>query len=137
MAEFIKSIYIKCDAYLHNTSTSHRSRPRHCRKGIQHVTAAAQCRQVRGNRPGYCQPASVRARHRLCSGGWSISVNLQYSEVSQRRTGLTADFPRPRHQCCQVMQLPHSNHQTYPPPAHSVGGSDVSLQFGKQSGRLL
>ena len=100
---------------------------------------AAQRRQVSGNRPGYCQPASVRARHRLCSGGWSISVNLDlhYSEVSRRRTGSTADFPRPRHQCRQVMQLPHSSHQTYPPPAHSVGGPDVSLQFGKQSARLL
>ena len=38
-----------------------------------------------------------------------ISVNLHYSEVSRRRTGSTADFPRPRHQCCQVMQLPHSS----------------------------
>jgi len=98
---------------------------------------AAQRRQVRGNRPGYCKPASVHARHRLCSGGWSISVNLHYSEVSRHRTGSTADFPRPRHQCRQVLQLPHSSHQTYPPPAHSVGGPDVSMQFGKQLARLL
>jgi len=57
--------------------------------------------------------------------------------TSRRRTGSTADFPRPRHRCRQVMQLPHSSHQTYPPPAYSVGGPDVSLQFGKQSARLL
>ena len=48
---------------------------------------------------GQGQPASVRAWHRLCSGGWSISVNLHFSEVSRHRTGSTADFPRPRHQC--------------------------------------
>jgi len=61
----------------------------------------------------------------------STSTSLKYLGV------VLADFPRPRHQCRQVTQLQHSSHQTYPPSAYSVGGPDVSLQFGKQSARLM
>jgi len=67
-----------------------------------------------------------------------VSLNILLSHWRSLKVIRSDTIEYNETQCRQVvMQLPHSSHQTYPPPAHSVGGPDVSLQFDKQSARLL